>query len=74
MFFKTSHGAGLPARCGIVLAAGEGKRLRSFVENLSGYALPKQYVNFTGKRSMLEHTFCRAQKMIPPERLFTVVS
>ena len=74
MFFKTSHGAGLPTRCGIVLAAGEGKRLRSFVENLRGYPLPKQYVNFTGKRSMLEHTFCRAQKMIPPERLFTVVS
>jgi mannose-1-phosphate guanylyltransferase len=36
--------------------------------------LPKQYVNFIGKRSMLEHTFHRAQKMIPAERLFTVVS
>ena len=74
MFFKNSHGAGLSTRCGIILAAGEGNRLRSFVENLCGYALPKQYVNFTGKRSMLEHTFSRAQKMIPPERLFTVVS
>jgi mannose-1-phosphate guanylyltransferase len=74
MFFKTSPEAGLPARCGIILAAGEGNRLRSFVKTLRGYPLPKQYVNFIGKRSMLEHTFHRAQKMIPAERLFTVVS
>src|SRR4030095_6203165 len=60
--------------CGIILAAGEGNRLRSFVKKLRGYALPKQYVNFIGQRSMLEHTFYRAQKMIPAERLFTVVS
>ena len=74
MFFKTSSETGVPTRCGIILAAGEGSRLRSFVENLRGYPLPKQYVNFIGKRSMLEHTFYRAQKMIPAERLFTVVS
>jgi mannose-1-phosphate guanylyltransferase len=74
MFFKISRETQVSTRCGIVLAAGEGIRLRSFVENLRGYALPKQYVNFIGKRSMLEHTFCRAQKMIPAERLFTVVS
>ena len=74
VFFKTSPETGASTRCGIILAAGEGNRLRSFVENLRGYALPKQYVNFIGKRSMLEHTFYRAQKMIPAERLFTVVS
>jgi mannose-1-phosphate guanylyltransferase len=74
MLFETSSITGVPMRCGIVLAAGEGNRLRSFVENLRGDALPKQYVNFIGKRSMLEHTFYRAQKMIPAERLFTVVS
>jgi mannose-1-phosphate guanylyltransferase len=74
MFFKTSPAAGLPTRCGIVLAAGDGNRLRPFVEKLRGCAIPKQYVNFIGKRSMLEHTFSRAQKMIPAERLFTVVS
>lgn len=72
--FSTSVGNGIPTRCGVVLAAGEGSRLRSFVENLRGDALPKQYVNFIGRRSMLEHTLCRAEKMIPAERLFTVVS
>jgi mannose-1-phosphate guanylyltransferase len=56
------------------LAAGEGIRLRSYVEKLRGCTLPKQYVNFVGKRSMLEHTVSRAQKLICAERLFTVVS
>jgi mannose-1-phosphate guanylyltransferase len=74
MFFKTSPETEASTRCGIILAAGEGIRLRPFVEKLRGCALPKQYVNFIGKRSMLEHTFSRAQKMIPAERLFTVVS
>src|SRR5499426_623759 len=74
MLLESGSKSGVPTRCGIILAAGEGNRLRSFVENLRGYALPKQYVNFIGKRSMLEHTFYRAQKMIPSERLFTVVS
>lgn len=61
-------------RCGIVLAAGEGVRLQPFIHKLLGKVLPKQYVNFTGTRSMLEHTFDRAEGLIPTERLFTVVS
>jgi mannose-1-phosphate guanylyltransferase len=60
--------------CGIVLAAGEGTRLRRYIEQFHGKALPKQYVNFVGRRSMLEHTFDRAEKLIPAERLFTVIS
>ena len=36
-------------RCGIILAAGEGRRL-PFVENPHGNPLPKQYVSFIGKR------------------------
>lgn len=61
-------------RCGIVLAAGDGVRLREFVRRLRGDDLPKQYVNFVGKRSMLEHTFQRAEMLIPAQRLFTVVA
>jgi mannose-1-phosphate guanylyltransferase len=68
------HRESRPTRCGIILAAGEGNRLRSFVERLRGCALPNQYVNFVGKRSMLEHTVARADKLISSERLFTVVS
>ena len=61
-------------RCGIVLAAGDGQRLQSFVQRLRGDSLPKQFVRFIGTRSMLEHTFHRAEKLIKPERLFTVVN
>jgi mannose-1-phosphate guanylyltransferase len=61
-------------RCGIVLAGGEGKRLQSFIHQLRGDSLPKQYVRFIGNKSMLEHTFLRAETLIPPDRLFTVVS
>ena len=63
-----------PVRCGIVLAAGAGKRLQPFIYHLRGDALPKQYVRLIGTRSMLEHTFQRAESLIPPARLFTVVS
>ena len=62
------------ALCGIVLAGGEGKRLRPFVHLLRKDLLPKQYVNFIGSRSMLEHTFNRAERLIPSERLFTVIN
>jgi mannose-1-phosphate guanylyltransferase len=58
---------------GLVLAAGDGQRLQSYVEKIRGDALPKQYVNFVGRRSMLEHTFDRAEKAISPRQIVTVV-
>jgi mannose-1-phosphate guanylyltransferase len=61
-------------RCGIVLAGGEGKRLQPFIRRLRGKDLPKQYVNFIGTRSMLEHTFHRVETLIPSDRLYTVVA
>ncbi len=63
----------LPERCGIILAAGDGKRIQSFIHRWRGDRLPKQYVNFIGRRSMLEHTFSRAERLIDPRRIFTVV-
>lgn len=63
-----------PVRCGIVLAGGSGQRLQSFVHRLRGDALPKQYVCFTGSRSLLEQTFDRVERLLPAERVFTIVS
>jgi mannose-1-phosphate guanylyltransferase len=59
---------------GLVLAGGEGRRLQSYVQQLRGEELPKQYINFIGRRSMLEHTFHRVEKLIPAGRILTVVS
>jgi mannose-1-phosphate guanylyltransferase len=60
--------------CGIVLAGGEGKRLQPFIKSLGKGTLPKQYVNFIGSRSMLEHTLQRAEKLIPSERVLTIIT
>jgi mannose-1-phosphate guanylyltransferase len=64
----------LGIRCGIVLSAGHGTRVSDFIYRLRADALPKQYVNFIGKRSMLEHTFHRAEKLIPAEQLYAVIA
>jgi mannose-1-phosphate guanylyltransferase len=61
-------------RCGIVLAGGDGCRLKPFVHELRGNSLAKQYVNIIGTRSMIEHAFARAEKVIPRGRIFTVVN
>src|SRR5262245_13952897 len=58
--------------CAIVLAGGEGKRLQPFIKSLGKGTLPKQYVNFIGSRSMLEHTLDRAEKLMPAARVLTV--
>jgi len=60
--------------CGLVLAGGEGQRLKSFIRRLRGDSLPKQYVKFTGAHSMIEHTYRRVEKLILRERVFTVVN
>ncbi len=59
--------------CGIVLAGGDGVRLRPFVRRLTGEEIPKQFVSFVGGRSMLECTLARVQRLIPPGRTFVVV-
>jgi len=58
----------------LVLAGGEGKRLRPFVHLLRQDLLPKQYVNVIGCRSMLEHTLDRAERLTPAPHVFTVIN
>lgn len=57
----------------IVLAGGEGDRMRSFTETRYGQHRPKQYCAFTGGKSMIEHTFDRALDAAAPERLVTIL-
>jgi mannose-1-phosphate guanylyltransferase len=74
MYCKPVNEVDVRNRCAIIMAAGEGVRLRSLVQRLRGDTLPKQYVKFFGGMSMLQATFKRAERSIPAERIFTVVN
>src|ERR1044072_156343 len=50
---------------GVILAGGEGTRLKEYVRTVFGHERPKQYCTFIGTRSMLRHTLDRAQTVIP---------
>jgi len=58
---------------GLVLAAGEGRRLQGYIRQTQGADLPKQFVSFTGDLSMLEQTYRRAEHLIRPEKILTIV-
>lgn len=57
----------------VVLAGGEGARMRNWIAQTIGELRPKQYCSFTGKRSMLEHTYDRARSLVSDERIVTVI-
>lgn len=57
---------------GIVLAGGEGERLKGFVREQLGTDVPKQFCAFIGTRTMLERTVRRARLLIPSERLVVI--
>lgn len=57
----------------IVLAGGEGERLRPLIRDWTGRSTPKQYCTFIGTRSMFQHTVDRADRLTDPERRVTVI-
>jgi len=71
---KSNGSSNSAVRCGIILSGGSGKRLRDIVYRRRADYLPKQYLNFIGTRSMLEHTFDRAETLIPAEKLLVVIA
>jgi mannose-1-phosphate guanylyltransferase len=56
----------------IVLAGGEGVRLRALVRGLYGEERPKQYAALAGSRSLLRQTLERAALLVPPRRTVVV--
>src|SRR6185369_5098247 len=56
----------------LILAGGEGIRLRPLTRMICGDERPKQYVTLTGTRSLLQQTLDRAGRAIPPERTVVI--
>jgi mannose-1-phosphate guanylyltransferase len=62
------------ARWAVVLAGGDGTRLRPYVTRRFGDDRPKQYCAFAGGRTMLQETVDRAARLATAERTVTVVA
>src|SRR5574338_822598 len=56
----------------VVLAGGEGVRLRSFVRRAFGDERPKQVCRLLGSRSLLRQALDRVALVVPPERTVVV--
>jgi mannose-1-phosphate guanylyltransferase len=56
----------------IVLAGGEGTRLRSVTRRLYGQERPKQYAVLSGTKSLLRQTMDRVARLVPPRRTVVV--
>jgi len=58
----------------LILAGGDGTRLRAITRLLAGEPIPKQYCRITGERSMLEATLDRVRPIVPAERTMAIVN
>lgn len=58
----------------LVLAAGEGSRLRSLTTNAAGVAVPKQFCSLRGGFSLLHEALQRAEAVTSRERICTIVA
>jgi mannose-1-phosphate guanylyltransferase len=56
----------------IVLAGGEGVRLRPLVSRIYGDERPKQYAALLDSRTLLQHTLDRVALLVPPDRTVVV--
>ena len=59
-------------RWAVVLAGGDGSRLKSFTKRIVGYELPKQFCPIMGPKPLLEQTLERISGTVAPSR--TVIS
>jgi mannose-1-phosphate guanylyltransferase len=58
----------------LILAGGEGSRLRSLTTTATGVAVPKQFCSFGGEASLLHDALNRADAVTTPDRTCVVVS
>ena len=58
----------------MVLAAGEGSRVRALTRDRQGHPAPKQFTSVDGKTTLLGATLQRAGRIAPPENIVTIVA
>jgi mannose-1-phosphate guanylyltransferase len=58
----------------LVLAGGDGTRLRELTAQVAGAPIPKQYCRLVGNRSLLEATLDRVTPLAPRERTMAIVN
>jgi mannose-1-phosphate guanylyltransferase len=58
---------------GIILAGGDGTRLRPLTRRIAGDERPKQFCRLLDRETLLEQTVRRAGRLIPPEQTVAVV-
>jgi mannose-1-phosphate guanylyltransferase len=58
----------------LILAGGEGTRLRELTRTHTGISVPKQFCSLTGGSSLLHDALDRAAAVAPPERTCVVVT
>ena len=59
---------------GLVLAAGEGSRLRALTTRPCGTSVPKQFCSLNGGDTLLEDALARASGLVAQERICTIVA
>lgn len=58
----------------LVLAGGEGTRLRQLTTTHAGMVVPKQYCSLVGGQTLLEEAIARAEGVVPRERICSIVA
>lgn len=61
-------------RWAIILAAGEGSRIRHFMSDGAGQKIPKQFWPIDGRETMLDWSIDRAERVVPRTRIVIVVA
>ncbi|HEX7012952.1 MAG TPA: sugar phosphate nucleotidyltransferase [Steroidobacteraceae bacterium] len=63
-----------PGVWGLILAGGDGSRLRALTTKPCGTAVPKQFCSLHGGHSLLEEAILRGGRIVASERLCTIVA
>ncbi len=58
----------------LILAAGEGRRVRAFTRDRWGHSAPKQFTSIDGEVTLLGATLRRARGIAPPKHIVTIVA